>query len=283
MKKIRYLAILSVMMYLVNTSSISSTHAAKSSDGENSYIPYNRSSRTSSVENSKKQTETIYKNVFENIFNSNITNTPSSPDPESATPTPKPNSSPIPTQTPGGLEINQSFTALHDLYDYVGKKVGVPTCIIEGVSYIEYPTVYTYSPGQISQYSRPGQIIPNCPWNLCSAAGHMQMTIGVDERGDTKCTRCGAGYCPNAWGTHGKAVQQYEGVSYTPNVCNLKDSTFGAAKKMKHDSETAAEDLNWSYKTMLYVGYRYYGSSTLRYERLGNRTYGEYLAYNCGL
>jgi len=169
--------------------------------------------------------------------------------------------------------------------EYVGDKVGVPTCIIEGVSYIEYPTVYKYSPEQINQYSQPSQVIPNCPWNYCSAAGHMQMTMGVDERGDTKCTRCGHGYCPDAWkdNNQGQAVLKYEGGNYTPNVCNLRDSTFAAAQKLKNDSGTTPGDMNWSIAKMIKVGGNYYGSSTERHERLGNRTYGEYLAYNCNL
>jgi len=191
----------------------------------------------------------------------------------------------VPTQTPNGLEVNQSFLALDELWEYVGNKVGVPPCLLDAVSYIEYATVNNYSPSQIQQYQQPGQVIPNCPWNYCSAAGHMQMTMGIDERGDTKCTRCGHGYCPNAWASsnQGQAVLRYEGGGYNPNVCNLRDSTFAAAQKLKNDSGTAPSDMNWSTDKMIYVGGRYYGSSTQRHERLQNRTYGEFIADNCRL
>ncbi len=203
------------------------------------------------------------------------------------------NPSPIPSQTPNGKPIDQSFAALQQLYEYVGNKVGVPSCVIEAVSYIEYPTVYNYSQSQINQYSQPGGRIPNCPWNSCSAAGHMQMTMGIDDRGSTSCNRCcwtnSKGVttcqksCPNAWVTYGNAATQYESISHTPHVCNLLDSTYAAAKKLKTDSGTAARDMNWTNEAYMRAGTRYYGNCTVKYDRLGNRTYCEYLAYNCSL
>jgi len=148
---------------------------------------------------------------------------------------------------------------------------------------MEYQTVWGYTPSQINQYIQPGQVIPNCPLNLCSAAGHMQMTTGFDDQGSPACNRCGLTSCPNAWADHGKAVVEYEGANYIPNVCNLRDSTFGSARKLKKDSGTAPGDMNWNTQHYLKAGKAYYGSGTQRFERLGNRTYGEYMAYNCGL
>ena len=275
-------------------------------DDKNSYIPYNNPKPTSIYDDSRTKTEAVYNNIFDKVlhFNSHITITPSvvnNQDPP-VRPTVGQNSqttqnpySPVPTQTPNGLQINQSFIALDQLWEYVGNKVGVPPCILEAVSDIEYPAVKKFSPEEILQYQQPGQVIPKCPWNSCSAAGHMQMTMGIDEYGSMSCNRCCwtnnnnvtkcQTSCPNAWEdkNQGRSVLRYESGNYTPNVCNLRDSTFASAQKLKNDSKTDPDDMNWSIETMIKVGGNYYGSSTQRHIRLGNRTYGEYLAYNCSL
>lgn len=202
---------------------------------------------------------------------------------------PIPDSSSVPIVSitkpiPHGPEINQSFMALKDLYKYVGEKVKVPPCVLEAISLNEYSTVFTYTPEQIKKYSKRGETIPNCPWKECSDKGHMQITVGVDDRGDTNCSRCAAGYCPNSWSDkkQGQAVLKYEGGNNLPEPCNLLDSTYAAAQKLKNDSNTAESNINWSRETILEVGYRYSGNK-IRYPHLGNRTYGEYLAHRCEL
>ena len=214
--------------------------------------------------------------------------------PISPTPVENPfNPSPIPSQTPNGNTVNQSFVARKQLYDYVGIKVKVPPCVLDAISYIEYSTAYDYTAEQIAAYTKPGGRIPNCPWNSCSAAGHMQMTMGTDERGSTSCNRCcwtnSQGVtscqksCPNAWSGYGNAMTKYESISHTPHVCNMLDSSFAAAEKLKHDSGTAPGDINWSSQAYTSAGRSYYGNCTVRYARLGNRTYCEFVAYNCSL
>lgn len=241
---------------------------------------------------SSKYTRTVnqtYLDILKYIFNrSNASqNSDSLTDTIAPTPTPTNNGS-VPDTTPQGLPVNQTFVALNDLYEYVGQKVGVPTCILKAISYIEYPTAYNFSASQVQTYSQPGQTIPNCPWNLCSAAGHMQMTMGRDEQGSTSCNRCCwqgkcQTSCPNAWATHGRAVNQYDGTTHTPNVCNLKDSTFAAARKLKTDSGTAPGNRNWTDEQMMNAGRSYYGNCTATYPRLDNLTYCGYLIQECRL
>lgn len=239
----------------------------------------------SPTQQGKEKEIEIRRRGIENIFNTKSADS-TDQTPSQTTPTPFTTLfpvSPVPSRTPNGLEVNQGFESLTQFYDYVGKKVGVPPCVLEAVSYMEYQAVWNYTPGQIGQYIQPGQVIPNCPLNLCSAAGHMQMTTGIDDRGSPACGRCGLTSCPNAWASHGRAVNEYESASHLPNVCNMRDSTFGAARKLKKDSGTSDGNMNWTTENYLTAGKRYYGSGTQRFERLGNRTYGEYMAYHCGL
>lgn len=209
-----------------------------------------------------------------------------------ATPNPTPSA---PQQTPEGTPINQTYANLSDFKDYVGEKTGVPLCVLEAISYIEYPTVWDYTPEQFNNYIQPGAVIPNCPLNLCSASGHMQMTTGIDDRGDTTCGRCGAGYCPNAWASYGNAVNQYDSATHTPNVCNLRDSEFAAAKKLKTDSGTDFSNRNnWQEEAYMRAGTRYYGSCSSGHSYDFNTrgfpqevptslTYCEFLQFVCSL
>ncbi|MCA9371988.1 hypothetical protein KC726_03760 [Candidatus Woesebacteria bacterium] len=190
--------------------------------------------------------------------------------------------------TSSGNSISITPSALIDLYRYVGNKVGVPACVLEAVSYIEWPTAFNYTPEEVQLYSQPGQRIPNCAPNTCSASGHMQMTTGIDPYGSASCSQCcwqGSclSSCPNAWGSYGNAIQQYENISHMPDVCNLTDSTYAAAQKLKNDSNTSPGDLNWSEEAMHRAGERYYGNCTVTYSRLGDRTYCGFIIHQCNL
>lgn len=194
----------------------------------------------------------------------------------------------VPSETPEGKPIDQTFTALQTFYDYVGGKVGVPTCVIEAISYMEFTTVFNYSPDQVNQYIQPGQVIPNCPWNSCSAAGHMQMTMGTDDKGSPACNRCCwngncLNSCPNAWASYGNAVNEYDGANHQAHVCNLRDSTFAAAKKLKKDSGTAPTFRNWDQQAIYEAGRRYFGECKTPFSHLGNRTYCEFIIHQCTL
>lgn len=189
-----------------------------------------------------------------------------------------------PPQNPSGNPTstqpatNNIPTTLNDIFNEVGNRVGVPPRIIEGIMSVECPSTFKLSPQEIAQYSTPGASLPFCKINFCSAGGPMQMTTGVDDRGDSTCPRCGLTSCPNAWASYGHSVNTNGGYSHTPNPLNIRDSVYGAAAKIKKDSGATTAD-NWTQDQVFRVATRYYGSCSEkhRYERLGNRTYCEYL------
>lgn len=185
-----------------------------------------------------------------------------------------------PTLSPSSLHYSPPtiVTNLTQLFNDVGKQVGVPPKILEGVMTIEMPSTFRYSNDQIALYSQPGSRIPGCGPNVCSATGPMQMTIGIDNSGSTQCTKCGLTSCPNAWARYGNAIQIFTGSNHTPDPCNLRDNVYGAAYKLKTDSG-ASDPLNWTQEQVYRAGTRYYGSCAdrYRYPRLGNRTYCEFL------
>ncbi len=244
----------------------------------------------------KKPADEVFEDFLDIFFRARPTTAPSSGS-NTISPTTQPQvtgnpSSPIisgvPSQTPEGQPIDQTFTALQTFYDYVGGQVGVPQCVIEAISYMELTSVFNYTPEQVNQYIQPGQVIPNCPWNSCSAAGHMQMTMGTDDRGSSSCNRCCwqgncLNSCPNAWASYGNAVNEYDGASHQAHVCNLRDSTFAAAKKLKRDSGTPAGDRNWDQNAMYEAGRRYFGECRTPFAHLGNRTYCEFIIHQCTL
>ena len=167
---------------------------------------------------------------------------------------------------------------LNDIFAEVGQKVGVPPKILEVVMKIEMPSTFNLSSEQIANYSAPNRTWPSCGPNVCSAAGPMQMTIGVDGNGNKLCPRCGVGFCPNAWSSHGRAVNSFGGYSHQANPCNIRDNIYGSAAKLKNDSG-AATSTNWTKEQVYQAATRYYGSCAdkYRYPRLQNRTYCEYV------
>jgi len=173
---------------------------------------------------------------------------------------------------------------LYDLFSEVGKNVGVPIAVLEGVMHIEYPSTFAMSPKQIAKYSAPGEIIPGCSPNVCSATGPMQITIGIDGSGSPNCASCcwkgkcldKKGGCPNQWSVYGSAINVYGGYTHTPNPGNIKDNVYAAALKLKKDSQTNYPN-NWQKEDVYRAAKSYYGNCAVKYQRLGNRTYCEYI------
>ncbi len=178
-------------------------------------------------------------------------------------------------------------TTLDQLLKRVGKKVGVPFGVLKGVLTIEGPRYLSLSPEKVREYSQPGYLIPGCRPNVCSATGPMQMTIGYDNTGSRLCGNCcwqgscldTRGGCPNQWAIYGSAVQQYEDSSRIPNACNLLDNLYAAAAKLKRDSRTGSKNTNWSKDEVYRASLRYYGNCTVKYKRLKNKTYCEFVYY----
>ncbi len=218
--------------------------------------------------------------LFDIVINgTNVTNPCSTgPTPTistSVTEIPTPSVSVSPTPITDGSLIN-----FRELFSEIETKFGVPSRITEAVLTIESPNLLNLTSDQINLYSQPGNTIPGCGPNVCSATGPMQMTIGTDNKGSTFCSACGSGRtCPNAWSYYGNSVNNYNSPPHSSNVCNLRDNVYGAALKLK--SESKATSMPWTKEQVYRAAESYYSkgacSDNFRYKRLGNRTYCEFV------
>ena len=112
----------------------------------------------------------------------------------------------------------------------------------------------------------------------------MQITTGVDSFGSSSCSQCcwkgrcldTRGGCPNQWAIYGQAVNLYGGYSREPNPCNILDNIYAGALKLKTDSR-ASNPLVWTKEEVFRAARAYYGDCSVKYSRLGNRTYCEYV------
>ncbi len=241
----------------------------------------------------KKNAEAIEK-IYEIFgFGQPRENTPTQPilpsQPTGATPIVT--SGPTP---PFNLPPDQSFLALNELHKYVSAKLNIPLCVLNAVSKIESGSTWKLSPGEILQYSSPGQVNPKCALGTCSEKGHLQMTTGIDELGTTRCANCcwkdNAGVrkcrdaCPSStWNSFKDAIRSYENVTWNPNPCNLRDQAYAGAKKLKINSKTQANDVNWTQETIDIAVRSYHGNCTLIYPQFDRRTYCQQVQYLCSL
>lgn len=190
------------------------------------------------------------------------------------------------TTAPASRQPPPTATAVksfREIFTEVGGKVGVPPRLLESVLAIEHGDyLINFTSEQVSAYSVPGAVIPKCGPNECSAAGAMQMTIGVDNRGSSVCAACGEGLkqCPNMWGAYGKSVNTNGGYTHPPNPCNLRDNIYAAAAKIKNDSGNSGGP--WTKEQVFRVGLRYYGSCSKKFSFLNDMTYCEFLWWHYG-
>ncbi|MBI4129908.1 CHAP domain-containing protein [Candidatus Roizmanbacteria bacterium] len=201
-----------------------------------------------------------------------------------ATPTPTPASSGGGGKPPGhGSEIppgsiQGSPGSIRLLAKQTGDWAGVPwqvmeaLMIIEGSSYGKGQDVNNIKTGlfkltsqEVTYYQQPGMKVPNeivncSPPNSCSAAGPVQFTIGVDNRGTNTCSGCGLTECPTTWYGYKDTVLEVVKDGRTPEVCNLKDSVYAAARMMKKNSGTAPGLAEWKKPNVVRSATSYYGS-----------------------
>ncbi len=166
-----------------------------------------------------------------------------------------------------------ALNSYRELFQDIESKVGIPSRILEGVWVIEAPGDWkNFNAEQIELFSAPGSKALVCRRNACSAAGLMQMTVGIDDKGSSACDGCGKiGVCPNAWAIYGRSVNTYGGYTHEPDYCNLRDNAYGAAEKLKKDSR--ATSLIWTKEQTYRAGERYYGSCTERHKRFTTESY----------
>ncbi len=207
------------------------------------------------------------------------------------------------------LGLPPPSSKIHDLAVEIGQKVGVPPALVLTAMNIETgDKFYSRDNAYIEQYSKPGASLPfsysECSLTQCGESGPMQMTVGYDSYGDTKCTRCtyptAQGSCPaNAWGGVSEQVESLVGSS-SVSPCNIRENMYGAAIKMKNDStyvtattkyggvidtdcapfiksKPIVDGMKWNQKAVYLTGCHYHGSCFTRYPRLNNRTYCEIL------
>jgi len=211
---------------------------------------------------------------------------------------------------PDPLGLPRPSSKIHDLAVEIGQKVGVPPALILTVMNIETGgKFYSRDNAYVEQYSIPGTSMPysyaECFLNSCGAAGPMQMTIGYDSYNDTTCSRCSYNInnnklgCNNAWAGVSSQVKSLVGSS-SVSPCNIRENMYGAAIKMKYDStyviattkyggvidtdcapsiksRPIVSGMKWNIKAVYLTGCHYYGSCSIKYDRLNNKTYCEYI------
>jgi len=182
-------------------------------------------------------------------------------------------------------KIDIPSSNMDELLKYVSGKVGVPFGVLKGVLMIEGPQYLDLQSKEIDEFSQDNYVIPGCGPNVCSATGPMQITIGLDNNGLRSCPKCcwgkscldTKGGCPNQWAVYGNTILKYENTQRTPKPCNLLDNLYAAAAKLKKDSRTGAKNTNWSREEIFRAAVRYYGNCTVKYKRLEDMTYCEYV------
>lgn len=241
-----------------------------------SYVPIatslsNVNSEVSTTDTNVQNDSNMFVDILKTLFSFKIapSQTPTSIVNQKQDVTPASNPTYVPPNT-------NTVSSLSDIFNEVHDKVGVPVKILEAIVKIECSSTYNLSSDEINSYSQPGNGIPFCQINLCSAAGSTQMTVGIDDQGDTTCPRCGAGFCPNQWSVYGNAVNTYGGYSHQSYIMNIRDNIYSAAAKLKNDIGATDKD-NWTYDQVVRSSERYYGSCAdkYRYNHLGGRTYCE--------
>ncbi|PIS15580.1 hypothetical protein COT62_02890 [Candidatus Roizmanbacteria bacterium CG09_land_8_20_14_0_10_41_9] len=256
----------------------SQTNGLDSTDtktGSSSVTPFVENGKAGEPDDSYKAASDLLKTI---LLMQYVKTTPTPVIPEISIPYESPSITNYPTNI---SPVSNATSSLSELFNEIGQKVGVPPKILEGIMMVEYPSTFDLSSEEIALYSTPGNTIPGCGPNQCSAAGPMQVTIGIDSNGSSSCSGCCGketclSSCPNAWLSYGGAVNTYGGYSHTPNPCNLRDNIYVAAAKLKSDSG-ATSATSWTQDEVYKAGKRYYGSCTATPPNLGGLTYCEYL------
>ena len=149
----------------------------------------------------------------------------------------------------------------------------VPPEILAGVAWIEGGHMWNFNDNEVESYSAPGAQDPvHCAANGCGARGPMQF---LNDGIATSCEALTGEVMPDVWRGYANAVNEATSGSRTPDICNITDSIYAAAKKLKSDSR--ATGANWTEEDVFRAGSGYYGSCVTRFDRLGNRSYCEFL------
>lgn len=158
-----------------------------------------------------------------------------------------------------------------------GGWAGAPPAVIAAIAEIEGPHIFDYTDEQILTYSAPGAKDPiNCAPNGCGARGPMQF---LNDGIATDCGDYTGKLMPDVWAKYANAVNEaLPQENRIPEVCNIKDSIYAAALKIKTNSQTSKEETClWSQEAVDNAARGYHGECSIKWERLGGRTYCEYV------
>lgn len=189
---------------------------------------------------------------------------------------PIPQTPPLPNQPGTGifeLTGNPNSAQFTTLVNEAASAFNVPPAILAAVAWIEGGHMWGYSDSQIATYSAPGGRDPqNARPNGCGARGPMQFLNDGIAR---DCQDRTGQKMDDVWAGFANAVNEATGENRTPNIDNIKDSLYAAARKLWKDSKASSN--NWNQEQVYRAGSGYLGSCTTVYVRLGNRTYCDYL------
>jgi hypothetical protein len=117
---------------------------------------------------------------------------------------------------------------MQEIFESAASFYNVPTAVLAGIFYSEggfNRPLYDWASDEfIMQVSGPGCEVPQCDDYNVSSAG---------AKGPWQ-------FIPSTWAAYGDAVLDAIDDGREPNVCNLVDSTFAAAKKLARESGGAA-------------------------------------------
>ncbi len=128
-------------------------------------------------------------------------------------------------------EIPTGALTLTGIFDEAGNKVGAPPIILRTVMQVECGWIFNFTTAKIADASKPGGgLQPGDPCYGANSAG----AIGPMQ------------FLASTWPPYSTAVNRYGGYSHTPNIRNIRDSTYAAAEKLRKDS--LAFSINWKYE-----------------------------------
>ncbi len=178
---------------------------------------------------------------------------------------------------PGGFPLGNSSLALQQLLVDAGNAYDVPAPVLAGIMYWEGRQIFGYPDGEVVRYSLPGAQDPtNCTPNGCGARGPMQF---LNDGVATDCGSYTGRLMPDTWGGYADAVN-ITGEGRSPNVCNIKDAVFAAAKMLRTRSGAAA-GCGWTIENVYAAGSAYYGSCSGSNAFYCDAVWQHYQTYQC--
>lgn len=153
------------------------------------------------------------------------------------------------TPPPGGGPTGDT-SSIDAIFNEVANKVGVPAALPKAVMQKECGSVLSLSSEEISQFSQPGQGI---------TADHPTVGLCFDNHFDVGCCYGPMQFTEGTWQGYATAVNDLGGYSHNPYIENIRDSVYGAAKKLKSDGG-GGDVASWTKEQFFQAFRSYYGA-----------------------